>query len=184
MDPVTPQNGTETPATGTPAPTPEPPKPTPPATPSAASESKAGDRPADDEKLGEAGLKALQRERDARAAAEKALAELRQEIEDSKKSAEQKAAEALENAKKAAAEAAARALRYEVAAEKGLPLALAARLTGATKEELAADADALRALIPATPPAPKPDPSAGASGDPKPKNLNEAIASHYSGAAR
>lgn len=40
-----------------------------------------------------------------------------------------------------------RLLRYEVAAEKGLDLKLAARLTGATREELAADADELLSLV-------------------------------------
>lgn len=159
-------------------PTPEAPKPTPPAK---APETPAGDQPKDEGKpLGEAGIKALQTERDARAAAEKALADLRKEIEDSTKSAEQKAAEALTAAQKAAEENAVKALRYEVAAEKGISLALAARLTGSTREELAADADALRALIPeAKPGSPKPDPSAGAAGDVKPKNLTEAIGTHY-----
>lgn len=80
-----------------------------------------------------------------------ALRAREQEIEDSKKSAEQKAAEALAAAQSSAAEAAAKALRYEVAAEKGLDLALAARLTGSTKEELESDADALMALIPKAP---------------------------------
>lgn len=44
--------------------------------------------------------------------------------------------------------------KYEVALEKGLPLDIAKRLNGATREELAADADALvAALGRATPPA-------------------------------
>jgi hypothetical protein len=67
-------------------------------------------------------------------------------------------------------------IRLEVAQEKGLTKAQAARLTGTTAEELAADADELLALFPApvvvTPPAadpktpaPKPDPSQGARGE-------------------
>lgn len=64
-----------------------------------------------------------------------------------------------------------KALRLEVAAEKGLTPQQAARLQGATREELAADADALKELFP-TPaqgaPAgngsPAPDPSQGARG--------------------
>lgn len=54
--------------------------------------------------------------------------------------------------------------RAEIAAEKGLPPALAARLQGSTREELAADADALAALIPAAPASPRtpaPDPTQG-----------------------
>lgn len=107
--------------------------------------------------LGEGGVKALQRERDARAAADKALADLRKEIEDGKKTAEQKAADDLAAEKRTSQENAAKALRYEVAAEKGLDLKFASRLTGSTKEELEADADALMALIPtpdSTPPVP------------------------------
>lgn len=67
-------------------------------------------------------------------------------------------------------------IRLEVAQEKGLTKAQAARLTGTTAEELAADADELLSLFPApvvvTPPAvdpkapaPKPDPSQGARGE-------------------
>lgn len=117
-----------------------------------------------DEPLGAPGLKALQDERDARASAEKALADLRKEIEDGKKSAEQKAADDLAAAQRDAADAGLRVLRYEVAAEKGLDLKLAGRLTGTTKAELEADADALKALIPAGPTGPKPDRSQGGGG--------------------
>lgn len=66
-----------------------------------------------------------------------------------------------------------------MAAERGLDLKLAGRLSGSTKEELEADADALKALIGTKPNDPKPDPSAGHSGDPKPKTLAEAISQHY-----
>ncbi|MCR6706559.1 MAG: hypothetical protein NVV66_18350 [Cellulomonas sp.] len=111
--------------------------------------------------LGDAGKKALTVERDARAAAEKALADLRKEIEDSKKSAEEKAADDLAAAQRDAAAAELKSLRYEVAAAKGLDLKLAPRLTGATKAELEADADALKALIPAATSGPKPDRSQG-----------------------
>lgn len=132
---------TTTPAEATPsekqgpAPTPEIPKPAPPAATA-------------DEQLGDGGQKALKAEREARKQAEDTLRALRQEIEDSKKTAEQKAADDIAAAKAAAGESSAKALRYEVAAEKGLDLKLAARLTGSTKEELEADADALMALIP------------------------------------
>jgi hypothetical protein len=78
------------------------------------------------------------------------------EIEEANKTAEQKTAEALAAAQAEAAQSSAKALRYEVAAAKGLDMALAARLTGSTKEELEADADALKALIPKAPEAPQP----------------------------
>lgn len=116
---------------------------TPPATPSTPS-------PAD---LGDAGKKALQAERDARKKAEDDFKALQQQVADSQKTAEQKTADALAAAQSSANEAAAKALRYEVAAEKGLSLSLAARLTGSTKEELEADADQLMSLIPQAPPA-------------------------------
>lgn len=137
--------------------------------------------PGEDEPLKEPGLKALQAERDARAKAESDLAELRKQIEDANKTAEQKAADALKAAEATAAQNAAKALRYEVAAEKGLDLKLASRLTGTTKAEMEADADALKELVGAAikPAAPRPDPSAGQSGDPKPKSLAEAIGQHY-----
>lgn len=101
-----------------------------------------------DEPLREPGKRALEAERTRAAAAEKALTELRKEIEDSKKSTEQRVADDLAAAQRTANESATKALRYEVAAAKGLDLKFAARLSGSTKEELEADADALIALIP------------------------------------
>lgn len=133
------------PATPTPPPASQtPPVPTPPPA--------TGDTAPD--QLGEGGKKALEAERAARAKAEADLKAYKQEIEDSKKTAEQKAADDLAAATATASAEAAKALRYEVAAEKGLDLALAARLTGSTREDLEADADKLMALIP------KPDPAA------------------------
>lgn len=152
----------------------EQPKPTPPTPPTPPAP------PATDEKLGEAGIKALTAEREARKQAEDQLKALKQQIEDADKTAEQKAAEALAAAQKAATESAARALRYEVAAAKGLDLKLAPRLTGSTQEELEADADTLKELLAAAnPKAPKPDPSAGAGGDVKPKTIHDAVSAHY-----
>lgn len=108
--------------------------------------------PASGDTLGEGGVKALQAERARAAKAEADLKALQQQIEDSKKTAEQKAADDIAKARAEASEAAAKALRYEVAANKeGFPLALAARLTGSTKEELEADADKLMSLIPKAP---------------------------------
>lgn len=63
----------------------------------------------------------------------------------------QKATERAEKAEREAATATAARLRFEVAAEKGLTAKQAARLVGSTREELLADADALRAeFAPAT----------------------------------
>lgn len=112
----------------------------------------------DDEKLGEAGKKALEAEREARReleakvakltrAAEKAEAD-KQASEDAKKDELVKAQESLAElqAKIKAKEEA--DLRFEIASEKvpdGTPVAkvrsLARRLTGSTKEELEKDAD-------------------------------------------
>lgn len=73
----------------------------------------------------------------------------------------------LEKAKKAATEAASRLaefesanLRQRVALDKGLPASLVSRLQGTTEDEVAADADALLALIKA-PRSPAPDPGQG-----------------------
>ncbi|WP_258933209.1 hypothetical protein [Nesterenkonia pannonica] len=57
----------------------------------------------------------------------------------------------LSEARKEAESNATKALRYEVAAEKGIPLEAAARLTGETKEELESDAEKLQALLGTSP---------------------------------
>lgn len=99
-----------------------------------------------DEPLGEGGLRALNAEREARAAAEKAakdaLARVK-EFEDRDKSEAQKQQEALERAQKELAELTVAKTRAEVAAAKGVPAAL---LNGSTQEELEASADALIAF--------------------------------------
>lgn len=66
------------------------------------------------------------------------------EIEDRDKTDQQRALERTEAAERAANAAALKLLRYEVAADAGLPIKLAARLQGSTKEELSADADSLK----------------------------------------
>lgn len=131
----------------------------------AAADGKAA-KPDVDEKLGEPGLKALQAERDARQAAEARAAAAEKQIADSKLTAEQKASADLNEARDVAAMATLKALKYEVAADKGIDINLASRLTGTTKAELEADAESLKALIPAgaKPGTPKPDGSQGAGG--------------------
>lgn len=62
------------------------------------------------------------------------------EIEESQKTEAQKAQERLEAAEKRAAELELKATRAEVAAETGVPVSL---LTGSTREEIAASAEAL-----------------------------------------
>lgn len=118
-----------------------------------------------DEALGAPGLKALQAERDAREAAEKKAQDLEKQIEDSKKSTEQKAADDLLAAQKQASDSAATVLKYKAAEACGLPLAAAERLSGTTLDELKADAENLKSLLGnGKAPAPKPDPSAGGGG--------------------
>lgn len=104
---------------------------------------------ADADALGDPGKRALQAERDARQKAESDLAALQKQIADANKTAEEKAAEALREAQELAAKNGAKALKYEIAAELGVPLAMASRLVGATREEIEKDAATLLAQIPA-----------------------------------
>lgn len=60
-------------------------------------------------------------------------------------------AKALPDFERRAAEAEAKALRFEVAAELGIPAELARRLQGGTRDELVADAEALLKLVAPTP---------------------------------
>lgn len=102
------------------------------------------------EGLGDGGKRALDAERKARRTAEKELKELRarvQEIEDGEKSEVEKLQAQVASLTKQADAAQAKADRFEVAAAKGLSLAQARRLVGATKDELEDDADAMRAEL-------------------------------------
>jgi hypothetical protein len=137
-----------------------------------------------DKPLGEAGQRALAAEREARKALEKQLADQAKQFEalaplkdlaaaigvkpEQGKTDTETLTAQIATLQKQQAEAELRALRLEVAAEKGLTPAQAARLQGASRDELTADADALKALFPggtsATPGIPAPDPSQGARG--------------------
>ena len=156
------------------------PKPAPPAP--------AVDR-SDSGQLGEGGKRALDAER-ANARAEKAradeaerkLAELeRERMTDAEKVVAERD-DWRRKYEEQAAQLAARDLdlmRRDVAAEKNLPPALARRLYGTTREELEQDADALVALLPdpQAPRTPKPDLSAGSTGDSgKPSSVADAMA--------
>jgi hypothetical protein len=116
------------------------------------------------QELGDGGKKALQAERDARKAADKAVAELQaklKEFEDSKLSELERAQkEATENAAELA-RLRAENIRKSVALTKGVPADLIEFLTGETEEDVAAKADLLMARL-VTPGTPKPDPSQGA----------------------
>lgn len=82
-------------------------------------------------------------------------------IADKDKTELQRATERAEKAERAAEAAATKALRLEVATSKGLSPALAARLQGATQEELEADADELLKITGASPTTSRRDPDQG-----------------------
>lgn len=172
------------PPPGDPAPTPPlTPVPAPPPTPPA-----PADPPSTDEPLGPAGKKALDEERAARKALEKQVAELAplQRLAAALggstpaaggKSEVELITERLDGYEQSLADERAGRWRAEIAHEKGLTPAQAARLQGATREELASDADALVALFPAAvvkPGTPAADPSQGSRGG-QPADLDAQI---------
>ncbi|GAB2951959.1 hypothetical protein GCM10027280_45430 [Micromonospora polyrhachis] len=158
---------------------------TPPTTPPA---DPAPSTPPADEPLGPGGTKALAAEREARKALEKQLGELAplkqiadllggKPSGDGRTDLERLTERLTQHETELAAERSAR-YRAEVAAERGLTPQQAARLQGATREELLADADALLALFPTAPAGPRmpaPDPSQGARGT-APADLDVQIA--------
>lgn len=120
--------------------------------------------------MGDAGKRALEAERKARAAAEKRAKEAEariQAVEEADKSEVEKLQARVADLTKTTEAAMARADRFEVAAAKGLSLAQARRLVGDTKEELEADADELRADLGLTEGAQKKDESGKPGGRPK-----------------
>lgn len=127
--------------------------------------------------LGDPGKAALVRVRQEAAEAQRALAAEQAKVkafEDANKTQEERDAEARAALERTSAENAAKALRYEIAAEKGIPLSAAPRLVGGTREELAADADKFLADFPAlrvsVTRAPAPDPSQGPRPTDSPKS--------------
>lgn len=94
------------------------------------------------------------------------------EVENAKKDELQRATERAEAAERRAAEHEAQILRRDVAAAKGLPANLAARLTGSTKDELEADADALAEMFKPASSGPKPNPQQGRPTDGREKSLS------------
>ena len=115
------------------------------------------EEPADDGGLGDAGVKAIKAEREARKAAERQLRDVRAALksyEDRDKTELELLRERAETAEQRAIEAEQERLRQKVASEKGVP---AARLAGTTEEELQAAADEMLAWREqtATPPPPR-----------------------------
>lgn len=102
-----------------------------------------------DDGLGDAGKRALERERQARRAAEARLKELEplaakaKELEDAKKTETEKLTAKIDELTTKLEASDLRALRAEVAREKGLSARQAERLRGKTRDELVADADDL-----------------------------------------
>jgi hypothetical protein len=70
--------------------------------------------------------------------------EKREALETASMSEQEKRDKALKDAESKAAQSDLKLLRFQVAADKELPLKMAERLKGSTKEELEADADALK----------------------------------------
>jgi hypothetical protein len=101
------------------------------------------------EDLGDKGKLAIQREREARKAAEKRAKENEDaarrlaELEDANRSEVDKATTRAQEAEARVAQLEVEALRRDVGADKGLTAAQAKRLIGSTREELEADADEL-----------------------------------------
>lgn len=104
--------------------------------------------------MGDTGKRALEAERKARRDAEARLKELEPIADEARKKAEgekselTKAQEALVSERDARTKAETALLRYEVGAEKGVPMKLVRFLHGTTKEEVEASADALMAEVP------------------------------------
>lgn len=84
------------------------------------------------------------------------------QIEDANKTETQKLAEALDAARQEAATATSQNLRYEVAADKGIPPSLIRFLTGSSRDEIEEAATALLEAIPGAPGSPPRAPSEAA----------------------
>lgn len=122
----------------------------------------------DNEPLGEAGMKALQAEREQRKTLEKQLADAAAKVkafEDEKLTEAEKLTKARTEAEQQAADAQRELARYKVIAELGVPAELQEFVTGADEATIRASAGKLVAAFAASrqPGIPKPDPSQGAN---------------------
>lgn len=127
-----------------------------------------------DKPLGPNGEKALKAERDARAAAEKAAADLQKRLDDIEQanlSELEKAQRAAKDAQDQLAAITQQNTRNAVALTKGVPARLVGFLAGSTQAEIEANADLLLAELSA-PTTPRPDPTQGAKGEPVALNSN------------
>ena len=150
----------------------------------------------DSDGLGDAGRKAIAAERKAAREEKRRADEAQAQLEDLRRqqmTEQERAVAERDDARKQLEEANARLAafeqertRNEVAAAKGLSLAQARRLSGTTREEFEADADAFKAELAAVaaPPVPKPDPSAGAVDSGKPSSVADAIRAYQARSAR
>jgi hypothetical protein len=116
-------------------------------TPPAQGEQPQGQQEPQEGELGDAGLTAIQREREARREAERQLASFKEQVEFEQAQASRSEREKLEaerdRYKSRAEEADQTLLRVRVAAAKKLTPGLALRLQGSTEAEMSADADRL-----------------------------------------
>jgi len=136
----------------------------------------------DDENLGANGLKALKAERENVKMLKAQLAkqtEKLKEYEDANKTEAEKQAERLAELEKTSAAVQKENMQIKVASAKGLPIDIASRLQGATKEEMEADAENLLKLMGNQSHKPQADPSQGHSGEAKPHSFYEALMNHY-----
>lgn len=127
----------------------------------------AEEQQAQPDQLGEGGKRAIQAERDARRKAEDAAKALQAKLDEFERANMSELEKAQEAARDAQAELEAlriESLRKQVALEKGLPATLLDRLRGETEADIAADADALMALV-GSPRTPIPDPYRGSQGE-------------------
>jgi hypothetical protein len=106
-------------------------------------EAKSQGNEVDESKLGDAGRRALEREREARREAEKKLKAREEEIEREKLSAQERLERERDDARAEAEKAKVEALRARVAAKVGLPADLVDRLKGSTEKEVTEDAETL-----------------------------------------
>lgn len=146
-----------------------------------ASETPAEGTADESQQLGEGGIKALQAERDARKAAEKAATELQAQIDAlnaEKLSDLEKAQLEAKTAQEAAAKAAKEALRYKYAAKHGISEEDAELfLTGETEDAVAAQAERLAARASSPNMTPKPDLTQGGAGTPPTGSKGDIFAS-------
>jgi hypothetical protein len=94
-----------------------------------------------DDQLGETGLRALEREREARRDAERKLKEAQEAAERDKLSEKQRLEKERDDAKGEAARVKLEAMRFRIGLKAGVPVDHLDRIRGETEEEIKADAE-------------------------------------------